>query len=113
MCRRLRRLGKLDLLQPLHDFGRAGRLLPLEQQRLQARAQGLALGQIDARLQRLEHALHRPALPLLEGDPGDVQFPADFAGFAPLGPDPQDRLSFLLSRVVGQEGTWFLEFRTA
>ena len=100
-CRSLRGAGKLDLLQPLGYFPGGGRGLALEQERLQARAQGLPPSQIDPGLQCLEHALHRSLLPLSEGRPVDFQLPADFRGFAPLGPDPQDGLGFVLGRVAG------------
>jgi len=96
LCRRLRGLGKLDLLQPVHDFARVEGPLLFQEQGLQARAQGRSTGQVDPGLQCLEHSLHRPALPLLEGDPGDVHLSAHLRRFAPLGPDAQDRLGFLL-----------------
>ena len=68
---------------------------------LQARAQRFAFAQVDPALQRLEHALHRPLLPLLEGDPVDLELPAHFRRFAFLGPDRQDGLGFLGGRITG------------
>lgn len=68
---------------------------------LQARAQGFALAQVDPTLQCLEHSLHRALLPLLEGDPVDLELAAYFRRFALLGPDRQHGLSFLGGRVTG------------
>lgn len=68
---------------------------------LQARAQRFALGQIDPALQRLKHPLHRPLLPLLEGDPVDLELAAYVRRFALLGPDRQHGLGFLGGRVTG------------
>ena len=69
---------------------------------MQARAQGFALAQVDPVLQRLEHSLHRALLPLVEGDPVDVELAADFRRFAPFGPDRQHRLDFVLRAVRGR-----------
>lgn len=69
------------------------------EQRLQARAQGFALAQVDPALQRLEHALHRALLPLVEGDPVDVQLAADFRRLAAFGPHRQHCLNFVRSTV--------------
>lgn len=73
----------------------------LVKQFLQARAQGFALAQVDTALQCLEHAFHRPLLPLLEGDPVDLELPAHFRWFALLGPDRQHGLGFLGGRITG------------
>ena len=103
LCRRLRGLGKLDLFEPLRQLARVGQLLALEQQSLQARTQRLTFGQVDPGLQRLQHALHCPLLPLVEGHVVDLEFPADFRRSAPFGPHPQDGLGFLLGGI-GRRG---------
>ena len=82
----------------LHDA--EGAVLFLEQF-LQARAQGFALAQVDPALQRLKHSFHGPLLPLLEGDPVDLELAAYFRRFALLGPDGQHGLGFLGGRVTG------------
>ena len=78
--------------------------LTVAQQRLQARTQCFALGQVDPRLQRLKHSLHRPALPVLEGHEVDLQLPADLRGLAPIGPDRQNRLNFFHG---GKDPSWW------
>ena len=97
-CRLGWRVGNLvllDLFQPAGEFGqRAGALLPL-QEGLQPWAQSFALGQVDPALQSLEQALHRPALPVVEGHPVDVELPAHIHRFASFGPHRQHRLGFV------------------
>jgi hypothetical protein len=53
---------------------------------LEMRAERSPFGQVDSGLQRLEHSLHRPLLPLLESVPAQVELPANFRGAAPLRP---------------------------
>jgi hypothetical protein len=98
---RLRRAGGnlVYLFQPAGEPNQIHRALLLLQQGLQARAQGFALGQVDPVLQGLEHAFHRPALPVVEGDPVDVELAADLHRFAAFGPDRQHRLDFVLGTV--------------
>jgi len=107
----------LDLLQSAGELGQlAGALLPL-QEGLQPWTQRLALGEIDPALQSLEHAFHRPALPLVEGHPVDVKLLAHIHRLATFGPHRQHRLGsvhragrgsrgflFLFRFVVGREG---------
>ena len=105
-CRNRLRAGKLvDLLQTTGEPGRAQGALALLEQGLEPRAQGFAPGQVDAVLQRLEHALHGPLLPVVEGDPVDVELTADLRRLAALRPHRQHRLDFVLRtvkrRVVG------------
>ena len=85
LCPNFRWFGKLDLLQPLGQFPGVGLLLSADE-RLQAGTQGPPLGQFDSRFQSLQHPLHGPALPLVEGDPRDFELVADLAGFGALGP---------------------------
>ena len=81
------------MLQPLGQAWRLGR--PLLQEQLQPRAQDLSLDQVHPALQGLEHALHRPLLPLVEGHAVDVHLPAHFRGFATVRPDGEHSLGFL------------------
>jgi len=100
-CRSQGWVGNLvvDLFQPAGKAGGRDRPLPVLEQGLQARAQGFALAQVDPALQRLEHALHRPLLPLVEGDPIDVQLAADFRWLAAFRPHRQHRLDFVRGTV--------------
>ncbi len=111
MCRRLRWFGKLDLLQALSQFPGVG-LLVSPDEGLEARTQGLALGQLDPGFQSLKHPLHGPALPLVEGDPGDLELAADLAGFGAFGPHRQHRLGFVLGREAGSQVAWSFGFGT-
>jgi len=109
-CRNQRLVGKLVyLFQPAGQFAGRHRTLAVLKQRLQARTQGFALGQVDPAFQRLEHALHRPLLPLLEGDVIDVQLAARFRRLAPFRPHRQHRLDFVLG-TVRWRGRSFLLF---
>jgi len=85
----------LDRFEAGIEFVEVGRALLFLQQGPQARAQGLALGQVDPALQGLEHPVQGPGLPMVEGDPVDLELAADFGWFAPVGPDRQDRLGFV------------------
>ena len=102
-CRFVRARGNLlllDLFEPAGEpFGVLLGLVMLEQG-LEPGRQRLALAQVDPRLQGLKHALHRPTLPIVEGDPGDAQLSADLGWFAPFGPHRQHRLHFVLGTVL-------------
>ena len=103
-CRIGRRVGNLvllELLEPMRQAAQAVLTWLALEQLLQARTEGFAPGQIDSGFQGLEHALHRPVLPVVEGDPGHLQLPTHFRGTAPVGPDRKHGLGFLLGRVAG------------
>ncbi len=111
-CRSRWRAGKLVyLLQPAGQFAGRHRPLPVLEQGLQARTQGFAFGQVDPGLQRLQHALHRPLLPLVEGDPVDVELAADHRRLAPFRPHRQHRLDFVLGAEVDRLMRSFFPFR--
>ena len=110
-CRKRGWVGKLVyLFEPTGQLGRRNRALAFLEQDLQARAQGFALGQVDPILQGLEHSLHCPLLPLIEGHPVDVKLPADIRRLAAFRPHRQHRLDFGLGAVLGS-GESFLPFR--
>ena len=97
----------LDLFEPAGQTREVLLRLVVLEQGLQPGRQRLALAEVDPGLEGLEHALHGPALPVVEGDPGDAQLAADFRWFAALGPDGQHRLHFVLGTVL-KEGVVLL-----
>lgn len=90
----------LDLFEPAGEPREVLLALVGLEQSLKSGAQRFAPGQVHPALQGLEHALHGPALPVVEGDPGDAQLAADFRWLAPFGPDRQDGLGFVLGTVL-------------